>query len=104
MIFRLLHLHFRLTRIVKFILYFRPDGLVLLNYIYANKNNAMNRIQAVLEEKGVSKAELARLLHKSKGTITLYTSNQVQPPIPVLFEIARLLKTDPRELLQVKNR
>jgi putative transcriptional regulator len=67
------------------------------------QNNHMNRIQEILEEKGVSKAELARLLHKSKGTITLYTSNQVQPPIPVLFEIAKILNTDPRKLLDITH-
>ena len=51
----------------------------------------MNRIQEVIDIQGVSKVELARLINKSKGTISLYTTNQVQPPIPVLFEIADIL-------------
>ena len=59
----------------------------------------MNRIQEVIDKQGVTQAELARKLHKSKATISLYTSNQVQPPIPVLFENAKALKVDPRELL-----
>ena len=62
----------------------------------------MNRIQEVLEQQGLSQAELARLLHKSKATISLYTSNQVQPPLAVLFDIAKHLGVDPRELLSVK--
>jgi putative transcriptional regulator len=63
----------------------------------------MNRIQEVLDQQGLSKADLARLLHKSKATITLYSSNQVQPPLPVLFDIAKVLGVDPRELLNVKK-
>jgi transcriptional regulator with XRE-family HTH domain len=63
----------------------------------------MNRIQEVLDQQGISKADLARLLHKSKATISLYSSNQVQPPLPVLFDIANLLGVDPRELLNVKK-
>jgi putative transcriptional regulator len=65
--------------------------------------NSMNRIQEVLDQQGISKADLARLLHKSKATISLYSSNQVQPPLPVLFDIANLLGVDPRELLNVKK-
>lgn len=63
----------------------------------------MNRIQEIIDYQGVSKTELARLLGKSKATITLYASNQVQPPLPVLFEIARILNVDPRELLNVQQ-
>ncbi len=61
----------------------------------------MNRINEVLEAKGMSKAELARLLGKSKGIITQYTQNVTQPRLSTLFEIARILHVDPRELLDV---
>ena len=61
----------------------------------------MNRIQEVIEEKGITKASLAKQLNKSKATLSLYTNNQIQPPIPVLFQIAKLLNVDPRELLNV---
>lgn len=59
----------------------------------------MNRIKEFLEAKGISQTELAHQLGKSFNMVNLYAANKVQPPIPVLYQIADILKVDVRELL-----
>ena len=54
----------------------------------------MNRIKEVLETK-----ELANRLGKTFNTVNLYATNKVQPPIPVLYQIADILNVDVRDLL-----
>ena len=60
----------------------------------------MNRIKEFLEVKGMSQTDLAHKLGKSFNMVNLYATNKVQPPIPVLYEIANILGIDVRELLQ----
>lgn len=60
----------------------------------------MNRIKEFLEIKGMSQTDLAHKLGKSFNMVNLYATNKVQPPIPVLYEIADILSIDVRELLQ----
>ncbi len=59
----------------------------------------MNRIKEVLKAKGVSQTELANRLGKTFNMVNLYASNKVQPPIPVLYQIADVLNVDVRDLL-----
>lgn len=59
----------------------------------------MNRIKVFLEVRGMSQTDLAHKLGKSFNMVNLYATNKVQPPIPVLYEIADILKVDVRELL-----
>jgi transcriptional regulator with XRE-family HTH domain len=61
----------------------------------------MNRIEEELLIQGVTKADLAKRINKSRATITLYSKNTVQPPLDVLFEIAKTLHIDPRTLIKV---
>lgn len=67
-----------------------------------------NRIKAALAEKGMTNIELAERIHKDERTISRYTTNSMQPPIEVLYEIAEVLQMDARDLLvpssQVKKR
>lgn len=63
----------------------------------------MNRIKEVLDTKGISQTELARMLGKTFNMVNLYTTNKVQPPVPVLYEIAEILNVDVRELLLPKK-
>lgn len=69
--------------------------------IFANDNekSSMNRIKEFLEVKGMSQTDLAHRLGKSFNTVNLYAANKVQPPIPVLYQIAEILSVDVRELL-----
>lgn len=65
-----------------------------------NKNDVcMNRIKEELEAKGISQTELANRLGKTFNMVNLYATNKVQPPIPVLYQIADILNIDVRILL-----
>ena len=63
----------------------------------------MNRIKEALKTKGISQTELANKLGKTFNMVNLYALNKVQPPIPVLYQIADILKMDVRELLLPNN-
>ncbi|WP_195643226.1 helix-turn-helix transcriptional regulator [Bacteroides ovatus] len=63
----------------------------------------MNRIKEFLAVRGMSQTDLAHRLGKSFNTVNLYAANKVQPPIPVLYQIADILKVDVRELLLPNN-
>ena len=64
----------------------------------------MNRIKEVLEEKGVKQTWLAEKLGKSYAVINGYAQNRKQPRLEVLYEIAKLLQVDPRELLTLNKK
>ena len=58
-----------------------------------------NRIRIVLVEKRRSQVWLAKELGKGKSTVNKWCSNITQPPVKVLFEIAKLLDCSARDLL-----
>ena len=60
----------------------------------------MNRIKEVLEEKGIKQVWLAERLGKSFNTVNGYVQNRNQPSLEVLYEIAKILNVDPKELLK----
>ncbi len=60
---------------------------------------AQNRIKAVLAEKGKTNNWLAEELGKNRTTVSKWCTNQMQPTIETLFEIAEALDVDVRELL-----
>lgn len=62
----------------------------------------MNRIKAVLQEKGITQTWLAEQLGKSYNMVNAYVQNRQQPRLEVLFEIAKILGVDVRELLKVE--
>jgi putative transcriptional regulator len=59
----------------------------------------MNRIKVILEDKGIKQTWLAEKLGKSYPIINGYVQNKNQPKLEVLYEIARLLDVDVKELL-----
>ena len=59
----------------------------------------MNRIKAILEDKGIKQTWLAEKLGKSYPIINGYVQNKTQPKLEVLYEIAWLLDVDVKELL-----
>lgn len=60
----------------------------------------MNRIKEVLEEKGIKQIWLAEKLGKSYNMVNGYVQNRQQPRLEVLFEIARILEVNPKDLLK----
>jgi transcriptional regulator with XRE-family HTH domain len=64
------------------------------------KRTQYNRIKEVLAEKGLTQADLADLLDVRYLTINNYCNNRRQPSIERLFEIAKVLKVSPRELIR----
>jgi len=58
-----------------------------------------NRIKAVLAEKSVTSLELAKALNKSRETISRWCTNDSQPTVEGLFQVAKYLDVDVRELL-----
>lgn len=64
------------------------------------KRTQYNRIKEVLEQKGLTQADLADMLDVRYLTINNYCNNRRQPSIERLFEIARALKVSPRELIR----
>lgn len=59
----------------------------------------MNRIKEVLLAKQLTQIWLCEQLGKSYNMVNSYVQNRRQPSIPQLFEIARILNVEPKELL-----
>jgi transcriptional regulator with XRE-family HTH domain len=60
---------------------------------------ALNRIKAVLAERNKTNKELAKHLGKTEATVSRWCTNDVQPTIETLYEIAKYLKVPLRELV-----
>ena len=59
----------------------------------------MNRIKQVLVQKGIKQVWLAEKLGKSYNVVNGYVQNRNQPSVEVLYEIAKILDVDVKELL-----
>jgi transcriptional regulator with XRE-family HTH domain len=59
----------------------------------------MNRIKEVLQDKGIKQTWLSEKLGKSYNIVNGYVTNKRQPSIEVLYEIAKLLQVEAKELL-----
>ncbi|HMG14233.1 MAG TPA: helix-turn-helix transcriptional regulator [Saprospiraceae bacterium] len=62
-------------------------------------NKATNRIKIILVEQNKTSKWLAEKLGKNESTISRWCTNNTQPPIDTLTDIAKLLNVDIRELL-----
>lgn len=60
----------------------------------------LNRIKEVIEEQGIKQKWLAAQLGKSFCIVNSYVCNRRQPSIEILFEIAKILKVNPKDLLK----
>jgi putative transcriptional regulator len=58
-----------------------------------------NRIKAVLAEKGKTNNWLADQLEMNRTTVSKWCRNEMQPRVETLFQIAKVLDMDVRELL-----
>ena len=63
----------------------------------------LNRIKAVLTDKGISLTWLAKQLDKSFSMVNAYACNRIQPNLDTLQQIAEILQVDLKELITDKN-
>ncbi|MBR1652185.1 MAG: helix-turn-helix transcriptional regulator [Alloprevotella sp.] len=59
----------------------------------------LNRIKTVLTEQGRSNIWLSERLGKNAATVSRWCTNDNQPSVETLYQIAQLLDVDIRELL-----
>ncbi len=59
----------------------------------------MNRIKEVLEERGIKQVWLAEKLGKSYNMVNSYVQNRRQPSLKVLYQIAKILDVDVKDLI-----
>lgn len=64
----------------------------------------MNRIKAVLEEKGIKQTWLAEKLGKSYNMTNSYVQNRSQPSLEVLYKIAEILNVNAKDLLKEESK
>ncbi len=60
---------------------------------------AINRLKVVLVEQGRTNKWLAEKLNKNTATVSRWCTNEMQPSLETLINIASVLKVDVRELL-----
>ncbi len=58
-----------------------------------------NRIKVVLAEQEKSSKWLAEQVKKDKSTVSRWCTNDMQPSIETLFQIAKALEVSPKDLL-----
>jgi len=63
----------------------------------------VNRIKEILEQKGIKQKWLAEQLGKSYNIVNVYVQNRQQPRLEVLFEIAKILDVNPKELISTDS-
>ena len=67
-----------------------------------NMDNLRNSVGEVLKERRIKQTWLAEHLGKSFCIVNSYVCNRRQPSLEVLFEIAKILNVDPKELIDSK--
>jgi transcriptional regulator with XRE-family HTH domain len=60
---------------------------------------SINRLKVVLAEEGRTNKWLAEKLGKNTATVSRWCTNEMQPSLETLTEIAEVLSVDVRELL-----
>jgi transcriptional regulator with XRE-family HTH domain len=63
----------------------------------------MNCIKEILEAKGIKQVWLAEKLGKSYNMVNSYVQNRTQPSLEVIFQIARILEVDAKDLIDSKK-
>ena len=63
----------------------------------------LNRIKAVLTDKGISQTWLAKQLDISFSMVNGYACNRIHPNLDTLQQIAEILQVDLKELITDKN-
>lgn len=64
----------------------------------------MNRIKEVLNEKGIKQTWLSEKTGKSFNMINDYCNNRRQPKLEVLFQIAKILNVEVKDLIKEEKK
>lgn len=72
-------------------------------FLLRKNDKNINRIRAVLEDKGISQTWLAKKLGRSFSTVNAYVCNRSQPNLTTLLEIAQFLSVDMKKLITDKK-
>ncbi|MCI1786188.1 MAG: helix-turn-helix transcriptional regulator [Bacteroidales bacterium] len=64
----------------------------------------LNRIKVVLAEKDLTNKWLGQQLGKSEYTVSRWTTNKQQPSVEQLFDIAKLLNVEVKDLLLTQDK
>lgn len=75
------------------------QSFVIRKYNFVKSNLKYNRIKIVLLEQERSSKWLAEKIEKDKSTVSRWCTNDMQPSIETLFQIAEVLKVSPKELI-----
>ena len=78
----------------------------IIHYICTMKSYQrmkLNRIKAVLSEKGISQTWLAKKLDKSFSMVDAYACNRIQPNLETLQQIAEILQVYLKDLITDKR-
>ena len=70
-----------------------------LNMTNNQQGEICNRIKVVLVEQGKTSRWLAEQIDKCENTVSRWCLNKVQPSLPQLIEIAKVLDVDVRSLI-----
>ena len=90
------------------IFHIHTDNICIFTTLYQHINtikmtnekiSQLNRIKVVLAEQNRSGKWLAEQLGKTDTTISRWVQNKVQPSVEQLFDIAKVLGVDVKELL-----
>ncbi|MBN3581951.1 helix-turn-helix transcriptional regulator [Algoriphagus aestuarii] len=65
---------------------------------------AINRLKVVLAELNRTNKWLSEELGKSESTISRWCTNEIQPSLETLYNVAKVLNIDIRELLNSTKR
>jgi putative transcriptional regulator len=68
-------------------------------YAIFMSKKAINRLKVVLAEKNLTSKWLAEQLGKNEATISRWCTNDVQPSLKTLVEIAKILEVYPSDLI-----
>ena len=63
----------------------------------------LNKIKAVLSDKGISQTWLAKKLDKRFSMVNAYACNRIQPNLETLQQIAEILQVDLKDLITDKD-
>jgi transcriptional regulator with XRE-family HTH domain len=65
----------------------------------SKKNQRYNRLDIILAEKNISNKELAKGIKKDPASVSRWCTNETQPGVKMLYQIANFLDIDVRDLL-----